>query len=96
MKKSFISQCVGGHRPWGVKPLADLLNVWPYHMYLDKHQLANKTCATNRTIQDLLGHNWVTTTQRYCKVSNMKVQRDYYKAIEIVMERTSADNTAPD
>lgn len=48
------------------------------------------------TIQDLLGHNWVTTTQRYCKVSNMKVQRDYYKAIEIVMERTSADNTAPD
>ena len=48
------------------------------------------------TIQDLLGHNWVTTTQRYCKVSNMKVQRDYYKAIEIVMERTSVDNTAPD
>jgi site-specific recombinase XerD len=48
------------------------------------------------TIQDLLGHNWVTTTQRYCKVSNMKVQRDYYKAIEIVMERTSVENTAPD
>lgn len=48
------------------------------------------------TIQDLLGHNWVTTTQRYCKVSNMKVQRDYYKAIEIVMERTAIENTAPD
>lgn len=48
------------------------------------------------TIQDLLGHNWVTTTQRYCKVSNMKVQRDYYKAIEIVMQRTSVENTAPD
>jgi len=43
------------------------------------------------TIQDLLGHNWVTTTQRYCKVSNVKVQRDYYKAIEIVMERTTPD-----
>jgi site-specific recombinase XerD len=48
------------------------------------------------TIQDLLGHNWVTTTQRYCKVSNMKVQRDYYKAIEVVMERTAIENTAPD
>jgi len=43
------------------------------------------------TIQDLLGHNWVTTTQRYCKVSNVKVQRDYYKAIQSVMERTTPD-----
>jgi len=32
------------------------------------------------TIQDLLGHSLITTTQRYCKVSNRKVQRDYYKA----------------
>jgi len=43
------------------------------------------------TIQDLLGHNWVTTTQRYCKVSNMKVKRDYYKAMEVVMTRTTPD-----
>ena len=43
------------------------------------------------TIQDLLGHNWITTTQRYCKVSNLKVKRDYYKAIEEVMHRTSPD-----
>ena len=40
------------------------------------------------TIQDLLGHSQVTTTQRYCRVSNLKVQRDYYKAIQVVMERT--------
>ena len=32
--------------------------------------------AEVETIQDLLGHNWITTTQRYCKVSNLKVQRD--------------------
>jgi site-specific recombinase XerD len=40
-------------------------------------------------IQDLLGHSRVATTQRYCKVSNLKVQNDYYKAMELVIERTS-------
>ena len=39
------------------------------------------------TIQDLLGHSRVTTTQRYCRVANLKVQRDYYKAIEVVLQR---------
>jgi site-specific recombinase XerD len=42
------------------------------------------------TIQDLLGHTHITTTQRYCRVSNVKVQRDYYKAIELVMQRGQA------
>ena len=41
------------------------------------------------TIQDLLGHNWITTTQKYCTVFNLKVQRDYFKAMEIVMQRSS-------
>jgi site-specific recombinase XerD len=40
------------------------------------------------TIQDLLGHSRITTTQCYCRVSNLKVQRDYYKAIEVVLQRT--------
>ena len=40
------------------------------------------------TIQDLLGHSKITTTQCYCRVSNLKVQRDYYKAINIVLQRT--------
>jgi site-specific recombinase XerD len=39
------------------------------------------------TIQDLLGHTRIKTTQRYCRVSNLKVQRDYHKAIEKVMQR---------
>lgn len=42
------------------------------------------------TIQDLLGHTHITTTQRYCRVSNLKVQRDYYNAIELVMQRSQA------
>ena len=46
-------------------------------------------------IQDLLGHSRVATTQRYCKVSNLKVQRDYYKAMDLVMERTSPGQSTP-
>jgi len=34
------------------------------------------------TIQDLLGHARIRTTQRYSRVSNLKVQRDYHKAME--------------
>jgi site-specific recombinase XerD len=44
------------------------------------------------TIQDLLGHSNVKTTQRYCRVSNLKVQRDYFKAMEAIM-RQSVDST---
>ena len=40
------------------------------------------------TIQDLLGHGQITTTQRYCRVADLKVQRDYYKAMEVVLQRT--------
>lgn len=43
------------------------------------------------TIQDLLGHNSIRTTQRYCRVSNMKVQMDYYKAMEVIMQRTAGN-----
>ena len=40
------------------------------------------------TIQDLLGHSKITTTQCYCRVSNLKVQRDYYKAMNLVLQGT--------
>ena len=40
------------------------------------------------TIQDLLGHNGINTTERYCSVSNLKVMRDYFKAMEVIMKRT--------
>lgn len=38
------------------------------------------------TIQDLMGHRRLKTTQRYCKVSNLKVQRDYHAAMKLIME----------
>ena len=40
------------------------------------------------TIQDLLGHNGISTTERYCSVSNLKVMRDYFKAMEAIMQRS--------
>ena len=39
-------------------------------------------------IQDLLGHTRIKTTQRYCRVSNLKVQRDYHQAMAVVLQRT--------
>ena len=41
------------------------------------------------TIQDLLGHNGINTTERYCSVSNLKVMRDYFKAMEVIMKRNT-------
>jgi site-specific recombinase XerD len=48
------------------------------------------------TIQDLLGHEQITTTQRYCWIANLKVQRDYYKAMEVVLQRTQAQGENDD
>lgn len=45
------------------------------------------------TIQDLLGHSGISTTERYCSVSNLKVQRDYFKAMEVIMQRTARNQT---
>ncbi len=48
------------------------------------------------TIQYLLGHTRIKTTMRYCHLSNMKAQRDYYRAVDRIIEKsksTPAENT---
>ena len=45
--------------------------------------------AEVETIQDLLGHNGINTTERYCSVSNLKVMRDYFEAMEVIMQRSA-------
>ena len=47
------------------------------------------------TIQDLLGHSNVKTTQRYCRISNLKVQRDYFKAMEVIRQQTAGNPNNP-
>lgn len=47
------------------------------------------------TIQDLLGHSSIRTTQRYSRLSNLKVQRDYHKAMEVVVQRTACNPVSP-
>ena len=66
------------------------LNISCHHL---RHTMATQMLnadAELSTIQDLLGHRWITTTQKYCTVFNLKVQRDYFKAMEIVMQRSSS------
>jgi site-specific recombinase XerD len=50
-------------------------------------QLLNADAALV-TIQDLLGYTRIKTTQRYCRISNLKVQRDYHQAMTVVLQRT--------
>lgn len=43
--------------------------------------------ANLATIQSLLGHSRITTTERYGKVHNAKARRDYFKAMSFVAEK---------
>ena len=51
--------------------------------------------ARPTTIQEILGHDCTESIQRYCKASNPKVQRDYFRAMEIVMQRTTPKKPDP-
>ena len=57
-----------------------------------RHTMATQLLNANAdlvSIQEILGHTKIKTTQRYSKLSNRKAQQDYFQAMEKVMERTS-------
>ena len=57
-----------------------------------RHTMATQLLNANAdlvSIQEILGHAKIKTTQRYSKLSNNKAQFDYFQAMETVMERTS-------
>jgi site-specific recombinase XerD len=63
-----------------------------------RHSMATQLLnaeAEVETIQDLLGHNWITTTLRYCKVSNVKVQKDYFKAMRVILNQSPNEKILP-
>jgi site-specific recombinase XerD len=63
-----------------------------------RHTMASQLLnaeAEVETIQDLLGHNWITTTQRYCKLSNAKVKKDYFKAMQVILNRSANKKILP-
>jgi site-specific recombinase XerD len=67
------------------------LNISCHHL---RHTMATQMLNAEAelvSIQALLGHSWITTTQRYCRVSNRKVERDYHRAMVKVM-KTTTDN----
>lgn len=41
------------------------------------------------SIQEILGHTKIKTTQRYSKLSNLKAQRDYFQAMELIIEKAA-------
>ena len=100
-KKLFLvekGRCKG--RPLSVRGIQKRMEVYARKagVTVSCHQLRH-TMATQLlnadadlvTIQDLLGHTRIKTTQRYCRVSNLKVQRDYHRAMEKVMQRMGGD-----
>ena len=63
-----------------------------------RHTMANlllNADAKPTTIQEILGHDCTESIQRYRKASNPKVKRDYFRAMEIVMQKTTPRKHEP-
>ncbi|WP_419177090.1 tyrosine-type recombinase/integrase [Desulfosediminicola sp.] len=63
--------------------------MWPSRL---RHTMATQLLNANAdlvSIQEILGHTKIKTTQHYSKLSNLKVQKDYFQAMEIVLAKTT-------
>ena len=63
-----------------------------------RHTMANlllNADAKPTTIQEILGHDCTESIQRYCKASNPKVKRDYFRAMEEIVQRTTPSKPDP-
>jgi len=59
-----------------------------------RHTMATQLLNANAdivSIQEILGHSKIKTTQRYSKLLNLKAQRDYFNAMEVVMRKISVN-----
>jgi len=59
-----------------------------------RHTMATQLLNANAdlvSIQEILGHTKIKTTQRYSKLSNRKAQQDYFQAMEFVMAKIRVD-----
>lgn len=96
-KKIFLvekGRCRG--RPLSVRAVQKRIELYakvcglPVSCHRLRHTMATQLLNADAdmvTIQEILGHTKIKTTQRYSKLSSMKAQRDYYKAMEIIVEK---------
>jgi len=59
----------------------------PVSCHRFRHSMATQLLnadAMLATVQELMGHGCVSSTQRYVRVSNTKVRRDYFKAMALI------------
>jgi putative transposase len=73
---------------------------WLCHAYClmtNHYHLLIETPDANLSLgmRQLNGHSHVKTTQRYCRISNLKVQRDYFKAMEVIRQQTAGNPFNP-
>lgn len=98
-KRIFLAEkgrCKG--RPISVRAIQKRMELYarisgvPVTCHRLRHTMATQLLNANAdlmSIQEILGHTKIKTTQRYSKLSNLKAQRDYFQAMELVLANTA-------
>ena len=98
MKRIFLAEkgrCIG--KPISIRAIQKRVECYakrsgiPISCHRLRHTMATQLLNADAdlvSIQEILGHTKIKTTQRYSKLSNKKAQRDYFEAMEKVMAKT--------